>query len=106
MWNSAVSGASSGPAPRFGAMSMDRMLSPERHRTEPREGRLRLQTAVRLRWFGVLGQLLTVGFVYLVLGFGLPLGVCLAFIALSAWLNVFLRLRYPARTRLSTALAT
>jgi two-component system sensor histidine kinase RegB len=32
--------------------------------------------------------------------------VCLAFIAQSAWLNVFLRMRYPARTRLSTALAT
>jgi two-component system, sensor histidine kinase RegB len=87
-------------------MSSARMATPERHRNEPSESRLRLQTAVRLRWFGVLGQLLTVGFVYLVLGFKLPLGVCLAFIALSAWLNVFLRLRYPARTRLSTALAT
>jgi len=84
----------------------ERAQAPERHRTEASESRLRLQTAVRLRWFGVLGQLLTVGFVYLVLGFKLPLGVCLAFIALSAWLNVFLRLRFPARTRLSTPLAT
>ena len=33
-----------------------------------------LQTAVRLRWFGVGGQLLTVCFVYLVLGFPLPAG--------------------------------
>jgi two-component system sensor histidine kinase RegB len=78
-----------------------RMPSPERS-----ESRLRLQTAVRLRWFGVVGQLITVGVVYLVLGFKLPFGVCLAFIALSAWLNVFLRMRYPARTRLSTPLAT
>jgi two-component system sensor histidine kinase RegB len=85
---------------------MDRVPSPERHRNEPSESRLRLQTAVRLRWFGVLGQLLTVVFVNLVLGFKLPLGGCLAFIALSAWLNVFLRVRYPARTRLSAALAT
>jgi two-component system, sensor histidine kinase RegB len=82
------------------------MLQLERHRKEASESRLRLQTAVRLRWFGVVGQLLTVCFVYLVLGFPLPFGICLAFIALSAWLNVFLRIRYPARTRLSTALAT
>jgi two-component system sensor histidine kinase RegB len=44
--------------------------------------------------------------VYLGLGFPLPFGICLAFIALSAWLNVFLRILYPARTRLGTALAT
>ena len=56
---------------------------------------------MRLRWFGVVGQLLTVCFVYLGLGFPLPFGICLGLIALSAWLNVFLRIRYPARTRLS-----
>jgi two-component system, sensor histidine kinase RegB len=78
----------------------------ERHWDEAAGSRLRLQTAVRLRWFGVIGQLLTVGAVYLVLGFALPLGICLAFIALSAWLNVFLRIRFPARTRLSTGFAT
>ncbi len=82
------------------------MAQPERHRKEPSESRLRLQTAVRLRWFAVAGQLLTVGLVYFVLGFQLPFGICLAFIALSAWLNVFLRIRYPARTRLSISLAT
>jgi two-component system sensor histidine kinase RegB len=82
------------------------MAPSERHRKEPSVSRLRLQTAVRLRWFGVIGQLVTVCFVYLGLGFPLPFGVCLAFIALSAWLNVFLRIRYPARTRLSTAFAT
>jgi two-component system sensor histidine kinase RegB len=82
------------------------MALSERHRKEGSESRLRLQTAVRLRWFGVIGQLVTVCFVYLGLGFPLPFGICLAFIALSAWLNVFLRIRYPARTRLGTALAT
>jgi two-component system sensor histidine kinase RegB len=78
----------------------------ERPWDETAGSRLRLQTAVRLRWFGVIGQLLTVGVVYLLLGFQLPLGICLAFIALSAWLNVFLRIRFPARTRLSTGFAT
>jgi two-component system, sensor histidine kinase RegB len=82
------------------------MLRSEQHWDEAAGSRLRLQTAVRLRWFGVIGQLLTVGVVYLVLGFALPLGICLAFIALSAWLNVFLRIRFPARTRLSTGFAT
>ena len=81
------------------------MAQHERQRKEPAESRLRLQTAVRLRWFGVIGQLLTVCFVYLVLGFPLPFGICLALIALSAWLNVFLRIRYPGRTRLSAQLA-
>jgi two-component system sensor histidine kinase RegB len=82
------------------------ILQTERPRAETSQSRLRLQTAVRLRWFGVVGQLVTVCFVYLGLGFPLPFGVCLAFIALSAWLNVFLRILYPARTRLSSALAT
>jgi two-component system sensor histidine kinase RegB len=74
-----------------------------------REGggsRLRLQTAVRLRWFGVVGQLVTVCYVYLVLGFQFDVGICLALIALTAWFNVFLRMRYPMRTRLSTPFAT
>jgi two-component system sensor histidine kinase RegB len=79
---------------------------PERHKQEPSVSRLRLQTAVRLRWFGVLGQLLTVLVVYLGLGFPFPLGICLGFIALSAWVNVVLGIRYPARTRLTTTLAS
>jgi two-component system sensor histidine kinase RegB len=78
----------------------------ERSRTEGTESRLRLQTAVRLRWFGVAGQLITVSYVYFVLGFPFDLGICLALIALTAWLNVFLRMRYPVRTRLSIAFAT
>jgi two-component system, sensor histidine kinase RegB len=82
------------------------MALAERNWKEGSESRLRLQTAVRLRWFGVVGQLVTVCFVYLGLGFDLPFGICLAFIALSAWLNVFLRIRYPARHRLGTSLAT
>ena len=32
-------------------------MTVERHRRKPSESRLRLQTAVRLRWFGVIGQL-------------------------------------------------
>src|SRR6476660_9249704 len=64
------------------------------------ESRLRLQTIVRLRWLAVLGQTLTVTGAYWVLGIDLPIGGCLAVIALSAWINVALRIRYPASQRL------
>jgi two-component system sensor histidine kinase RegB len=69
------------------------------------ESRLRLQTIVRLRWLAVLGQTLTVVFVYWVMGIDLPIGACLAVISLSAWLNVALRIRYPASQRLKSRYA-
>jgi two-component system, sensor histidine kinase RegB len=69
------------------------------------DSRLRLQTAVRLRWFGVIGQLLTVLFVAFGLGFKLPIGPCLGLIAASAWLNVYLRRRYTSRLRLTPDMA-
>ncbi len=61
---------------------------------------LRLQTLVRLRWLAVGGQTAAVLIVYGILGFPLPLGPCLAAIALSAWLNVFLSLRWRSSLRL------
>jgi two-component system, sensor histidine kinase RegB len=86
------------------------MVDPGNSQTRPRaatrdwltrgETRLRLQTILRLRWFAVLGQSATVLFVYWVLGIDLPIGACLAVISLSAWLNVALRIRYPASQRL------
>jgi two-component system sensor histidine kinase RegB len=70
------------------------------------DSRLRLQTIVRLRWIGVLGQLCAIGIVSLGLGFDLPVGPCLAFIATSAWVNVYMAIRFPARHRLSVGFAT
>ncbi|MGI9462508.1 MAG: sensor histidine kinase, partial [Aestuariivirgaceae bacterium] len=61
---------------------------------------LRLRTLVRLRWLAVIGQTGAILWVYMVLGFPLPLGPCLAVIALSAWLNVFLSLRWRTSIRL------
>lgn len=66
------------------------------------ESRLKLQTIVRLRWLAVLGQTITLIGAYWVLGIELPIGACLAVIALSAWLNVALRIRYPASHRLKS----
>lgn len=91
--------------PHLGQDSVPPVVQSERAR-EAGESRLRLQTAMRLRWFGVAGQLATVSYVYFVLGFKFNLGICLALIAATAWVNVILRLRYPARTRLSETLAT
>ena len=64
-------------------------------------GLLRLQTLVRLRWLAVLGQSLAVLVVYFALGFPLLLGPCLGIVALSAWLNIFLTLRWPINLRLA-----
>jgi two-component system, sensor histidine kinase RegB len=83
-----------------------RMANIELHSLGPHDSRLRMQTIVRLRWFGVLGQLATVVVVYWGLDFDLPLAPCLLLIALSAWVNVGLRILYPARHRLSPAFAT
>ena len=74
--------------------------------TEQAESRLRLQTIVRLRWFAVVGQLLAVSIVHFGFGFEFPFGLCLLLIAASAWLNVFLSVRYPARHRLGATFAT
>ncbi len=63
-------------------------------------GLLRLRTLVRLRWLAVIGQTGAVLGVYYLLGFPLPLGLCLAVIALSAWLNIFLSLRWRKSVRL------
>ncbi|MEO0606909.1 MAG: ActS/PrrB/RegB family redox-sensitive histidine kinase [Pseudomonadota bacterium] len=54
------------------------------------QGRTRLGTLMTLRWLAVVGQTLAVLFVYFGLDFSLPLGLCLAVISASAWLNVFL----------------
>ncbi len=79
---------------------------PDRIPFELADSRLRLQTAVRLRWYGVVGQLITILGVHFGLGFALPIGACLGLVAVSAWLNVFLSIRYPARYRLDAIYAT
>ena len=52
--------------------------------------RLRLNTTIKLRWFAVLGQTVTVLSVYYGYRFPLPLHLCLAVISLSAALNAVL----------------
>jgi two-component system, sensor histidine kinase RegB len=61
---------------------------------------VRLDTLVRLRWLAIVGQSTTVLSVYYGLDFPLPIWACLAVIALSAWLNIALRLRFHMTQRL------
>lgn len=60
---------------------------------------LRLETLVRLRWLAVAGQTVAVLFVYNGLRFPLPIGQCFTLIAVSALLNIALRLRFSASLR-------
>jgi two-component system, sensor histidine kinase RegB len=66
---------------------------------------IRLRTLVRLRWLAVIGQTIAIVFVSMILGYQLPFATCLVAIALSAWLNVFLTLRWRAGQILSTRAA-
>ena len=61
---------------------------------------LRLDTLVRLRWLAIAGQSLAVAGVHFGLGFPLPFGWCFSVIAVSAWLNIALRIRFPLSHRL------
>jgi two-component system sensor histidine kinase RegB len=75
------------------------------HNLYDQAGLISLRTLVRLRWLAVIGQALTVVGVHFILRFPLPLGLCLVAIALSAWLNIFLTLRWRSSLRLEPSMA-
>ncbi len=76
------------------------MTEPTSHITLPHR-RLKLDTLVRLRWLAVGGQSAALLVVHVGLGYPLPAGPAFALVALSAWLNIFLKVRSPAAMRLS-----
>jgi two-component system, sensor histidine kinase RegB len=55
---------------------------------------VRVRTLLILRWLAILGQLAAILFVAMVLEFKMPIAACLGLVAVSAWSNVFLRLRF------------
>ncbi|QDC01590.1 ActS/PrrB/RegB family redox-sensitive histidine kinase [Mesorhizobium sp. 8] len=61
---------------------------------------LRLNTLIRLRWLAIVGQSATIIAVAYGLDFPLPVSLCFALLAASAWLNLFLAFRFPAAHRL------
>lgn len=65
----------------------------------PQRRQVRLDTLLRLRWIAIIGQTIAVVSVHYGLAFELPIWSCLLVIALSAWLNVMLRIRFSAAQR-------
>jgi two-component system sensor histidine kinase RegB len=57
-------------------------------------GPVRLRTLTTLRWLAVAGQTAAIITVHFFLGFRTPLALCLGVIALSAWLNLFVMMRF------------
>ncbi len=66
----------------------------------PQRRNVRLDTLLRLRWLAVIGQTTAVLVVAYAVEFPLPIWACLSVIALSAWLNVALRLGFSLTQRL------
>ena len=64
---------------------------------------VRLNTLITLRWLAVAGQTVAVVVVHFWLEIELPLTACLSVIALSAWVNVALRMHYRNVQRLAPA---
>src|SRR5581483_12044362 len=81
-----------------GSDILSRMLLPDTATTASHS--VRLKTLVALRWFAVIGQAVTVLIVQYWLGFELPLVACLSVIALSAWINVAMRMHFRNAQRL------
>ena len=86
---------------------MDAMLRAPADRSRAWSGRrLRLSTLARLRWLAIGGQTAAILIVGLWFEFPLPFGACFAVISLSAWLNLGLRIAFPASYRLDPNWAT
>jgi two-component system sensor histidine kinase RegB len=66
----------------------------------PQRRNVRLDTLLRLRWLAIIGQSTAVIVVYYAVEFPLPIWACMAVIALSAWLNIALRVRFSLTQRL------
>lgn len=69
-------------------------------------GPIRLRTLTMLRWLAVIGQLSAILIVHFALGFPVPLGLSIAVIAASAWLNIFITLRFSPQRYLADREAT
>lgn len=74
--------------------------------TEGLFGPVRIRTLTTLRWLAVAGQMAAILVVHFVFGFPVELGLCLGAIAASAWLNIFVALRFSPQRFLSDVEAT
>jgi two-component system sensor histidine kinase RegB len=85
------------------ALTLGRRTEAQGHWPGPQ---LKLSTLIGLRWLAVGGQTAATLIVGLWFGFPLPMGPCFALIALSAWLNLGLKLVFPPAYRLDANWAT
>jgi two-component system, sensor histidine kinase RegB len=91
MWFQCAADGAALPAPDRNINSMAELLDFDLGRNSRR---LHVDTLVRLRWLALFGQTVALLFTYFALGFSLPLGLCLMVVAMSAVLNIGLRVRY------------
>lgn len=75
-------------------------LDPLIRSLESRQYGLRLDTMIRLRWYVVLGQSITLVSVRWIFGFEFQIWATLCIVAVTATSNLLLRLRYPRPHRL------
>ncbi len=73
---------------------------------EALRGPVRIRTLTALRWLAVAGQLAALLIVHFAFGFPVELGLCLGAIAASAWLNLFVALRFSPQRFLTEGEAT
>ena len=66
-----------------------------------RERVVRVRTLLLLRWLAIIGQLAAILFVGIILEFDMPLAACLGLVAVAAWSNVFLRVKFANDRRMS-----
>jgi len=86
-------------------MNLDHSNASVDPRDLPLRRNVRLSTLVRIRWLAVLGQTGAVIVVHYGLDFTLPIAACFAVIALSAALNIFVRLHFRETPRLDAETA-
>ncbi len=72
----------------------------------PSSNNLRLETLTKIRWLAIFGQTVAVLVVWLLLDFQFHPAWCFVLIAVSAFLNAFLTIRYPSNIRLSERSST
>lgn len=83
------------------ALNMRKLIDDARIAAPSLRGPVRLRTLTTLRWLAVAGQLSAILIVHFALGFPVPLGLCLAVIAASVWLNFFIIWRFSSQRYLA-----
>lgn len=85
--------------------SFSKKESSELPRSYETQRPVRLRTLVLIRWLAIAGQILTLIFLHLILGYKLPLFEALILVSFSVALNIIVSIKYPSSHRLSDSVA-